>query len=132
MLNTVSTPLNETGSSDLLPVDGNHKIIGYILDYGVRISTRAGVFSSSPRPDRLCCPASLLSSTPLELSPLITTYLTVCDQINDEVQKERKSHPLRLAPCLSSCHGAYTQGETHPCLVRPSVRRPFIVAFCSA
>jgi len=29
-LNTESTPLNETGSSDLLPLDGNHKIIGYI------------------------------------------------------------------------------------------------------
>jgi hypothetical protein len=80
-LNTESTPLNETGSSELVPLDGNRKIISYVLDYGVWISTQTRDYSLPCQVQSGCFPASLLSNRPFGLSPPIRTYLTVCYQI---------------------------------------------------
>lgn len=135
--NIGSTKLNRTRASDVLPVNTNHKIIGYILDHGVRISTQAGLFSSPPRPNRLCCPASLLSSRFWGLFSLIVTqeYLYEADCLrpdDDEVQNERNLHPLPPLPPVYLHGMLLTRRDRFVCVVvPPSMIVCLWTAYCS-
>jgi hypothetical protein len=81
-LYTESTPLNETGTSNLLPLDGNRKIIGNVLVKTTEFEPRHRQDYSLPRHvQNGCAVQPALSSSPWQLSPLIRTFVTVCDHI---------------------------------------------------
>lgn len=111
-LYTESAPLNETGASDVLPLDGNRKIIGNVV---VRLRSsnldigRIILFLATSR-------MVVLSSQPSVWQSMgtVTSDKDVSDCLrpdNDEVQNERNSPPLHLAPCVSSCHDTLHAGR---------------------